>query len=235
MAIGMGDFDSVWGFPLERVDDPNKGRGGWSEVCRYPLPEPIFGVKALYVKRQQDFVFLDWRKPIKGLPTFQREFNNIAWCLDHDIPVVKPAAFGVRDHAGHRQAILITQALADSFSLGENDVIERLGIRLRRAVIRQVARLVRRLHKSGKQHGCLYPKHIFVNNDCHTDQPISIHFLDLEKMSSLSFWNKGIYRDLDTLNRRAYGWNSRDRHCFLLAYCDADKNKMRDIMRRLEE
>jgi hypothetical protein len=232
-AIGLSDFNSVWEFPLERVDEPNVGRGGWSEVCYYKLPDPVFGVKALYIKRQQDFGFFDWRRPLKGLPTFQREYNNLVWCIEQGLPVVKPVAFDVRDKGGHRQAILITQALDNYFSLDNSEVVGKLAVRLRRTLIRSVATVLKRLHQSGLQHGCLYPKHIFVNNACREGEEIDIRLIDFEKASPLSFMNKGIYRDLDTLNRRSYEWGSRDRICFLNSYCGGDKIKMRNMLKRL--
>jgi len=232
-AIGIGDFESVWNFHLERVDHPNKGRGGWSEVCYYQLPDPVFDVKALYIKRQQDFCFVDWRRPFKGLPTFQREYRNLVWCLERGLPVVKPVAFGVRDEKGHRQAVLITQALDDYFSLDNDQEIATLGVRQRRMVIRAVANVIKRLHESGIQHGCLYPKHIFINRQKLDEDIVDVRLIDMEKASPLSIWNKGVMRDLDTLSRRAYGWPNRDRLCFLKHYCDSDHALMRSYIRKL--
>ncbi|MCW8962954.1 MAG: lipopolysaccharide kinase InaA family protein, partial [Gammaproteobacteria bacterium] len=232
-AIGMGDFNSIWTFPLQPVDVPNKGRGGWSEVCYYELPDPIFDVKALYIKRQQDFGFFDWRRPFKGLPTFEREYRNLVWCLERELPVVKPVAFGVRDDKGHRQAVLITQALDNFFSLDSDQEISPLNVGRRRMIIRSVASVVKRLHESGLQHGCLYPKHIFVSRQKLNEGIVDIRLIDLEKASPLSIWNKGIMRDLDTLNRRAYGWSNRDRLCFLKQYCSSDRALMRSYISKL--
>lgn len=231
MAIGMADFNSIWTLSLKPVDHPNQGRGGWSEVSYYPLPEPVLGVKGLYIKRQQDFVCFDWRRPRKGLPTFQREYRNLSWCLERDLPVVKPVFFGVRDEKGHRQAILITQGLNNYFSLDNDDEIALLRINQRRALIRAVADTIRRLHKNGVQHGCLYPKHIFAHRA--DSQNIDIRLIDFEKALPLSIWNKGVMRDLDTLNRRAYSWSRRDRLCFLKQYCHADSTLMRSYIHKL--
>jgi len=235
ISIGMGDFSSVWDFPLERVDNPNQGRGGWSEVCYYQLPAPVFDTSALYIKRQQDYSFIDWRSPIKGLPTFQREYANLVWCIERGLPVVKPVAFGVRDKDGHRQAILVTQALDEYFSLDQVHMVAQLGIRLRKTLIKSVAAVIKNMHQSGLQHGCLYPKHIFVNKTCRQGEPVDVRLIDFEKASLISIFNKGVFRDLDTLNRRSYEWSVRDRICFLGAYCDGDKEEIKRLITRLEK
>ena len=147
--------------------------------------------------------------------------------------MVKPVAFGVRDHDGHRQAILITQALDGYFSLDDKELVDRLGIGLRRKIIRAVASSVKRMHKSGWQHGCLYPKHIFVNRGCERSYEVDVRLIDFEKASPLSWWGKDIYRDLDTLYRRSYGWSEQDKLCFLLAYHEGDHEKFRITINKL--
>ena len=232
-SAGIGDFDAVWKLPIKLVDDPNRGRGGWSEVGYYPLPVPVEDVTAVYVKRQEDFSSFYWKKPVKGQPTFQREYQTLLWCLERELPVVRPVAFDVREQDGHTRAILITQALDDYISLDNMQYINALGLRYRRKIIRHVACVVRKLHAAGLQHGCLYPKHIFVRPTEQNNEAIDVQLIDFEKAGPLSFWNKGVYRDLDSLNRRAYDYTLRDRLVFLSEYCEGDRQRMRMMMDRI--
>ena len=183
-----------------------------------PLTQEFEGTGGLYIKRQQDFGYRMWRNPFNKWPTYFREYRNLLYCSKHGLPAVQPVAFAMRDHDGHRQAILITCALDKYFPLSERETVDKLGFSTRIKLVKEVANVVRQYHDAGMQHGCLYPKHIFINRDVVTDDAVRVRLIDLEKAEPISWWNGGIFRDIDSLNRRSYGWDAKDRLRFLARY-----------------
>jgi hypothetical protein len=68
---GLDQFETLWTLPLDAVDEPNTGRGGWSCVFRLDVEGQGF-----YLKRQYNYSIRSLRHPL-GEPTFAREFRNI--------------------------------------------------------------------------------------------------------------------------------------------------------------
>jgi len=233
-AASLDDFKTVWSMSLDKVDSQNKARGGWSEVCRFALPDSVLGVDALYIKRQQDYGYREWPDIFNRKPTFYREAKNLDWCIKRDIPVVQPLVYADREADGHQQAILITAGLTDYKSLDEFDW-QAMGKAQRRTLLKSIARVIFKLHEQGMQHGCLYPKHIFVHNNCFSDNQPEVRLIDLEKARPLAWWNGGVFRDLDSLNRRAMFLGNKDRLYFYNEYCQQADLERVSLLKKLKK
>jgi len=218
---GLADFDALWQLEAGWFEEPNRRRGGWSGVSRCELTQPgTTGKRGVFLKRQENHKTFSWRHPVAGIPTFWREFQHIMHYRDCGVPTLEPVYFAARrDGNGHR-AILITEELSGFVSL-EALVADwtHNGApppAVRRNVIRAVAHLARRMHRSRIQHNCFYPKHIFVRVG--DDGQAAARVIDLEKSRSRPFATVCALRDLDTLNRHAAAWRRSDRLRFLLDY-----------------
>ena len=233
VANQLNDFAVLWQTKMQIVDIANRQGAGWSETGRYLLPIPYKNNLAFYIKRQQNYTRFHWRSPIRGQPTLARELINLMLCDRHHIPVVTPLIYLSRDQGGCRQAILVTQALDDMQALNESSAILALSRTNKKHLLKKIADELRKLHDIGYQHGCLYPKHIFYRIDVGNNNEPQICFIDLEKMHRTRFYNKGIRRDLDSLNRHDHLFSFRDRQFFLQCYTQNDKLLMKKIIRQL--
>ncbi len=228
---GLNAFEDFWDMEVPRADEPNTGRDGWSEVCRYELNDSDININALYVKRQENFTTFSWQHLLEGQATFEREFENIMLCIRQNFPVVTPVYFATRDDAGKHQAILITESLDSMDACDNTKAINKLTVTQRRSLIRIIAHHVKSLHDIGYQHGCLYPKHIFYKID--KDSQPEVRFIDLEKLAKTAWYRGGKYRDLDSLSRRSYNFSMRDKLYFLKSYTDGDKYQMHQLIKEL--
>lgn len=215
--LGMLDFETIWNLQLDRIDEKNIARGGWSEVVRFNLQEPVLATSELYIKRQSNYGYRAFPNIFKVRPTLFREFSNLMWCIDNDVPVIKPLLFAVEKVNGESRAILITAGLTDYWSLDKIDHIAKTREQ-RLAVIQSVAEIIFDMHIKGLQHSCLYPKHVYVSNDFFSDTNRDIRLLDLEKARPISLFNEGIFRDLDSFMRRAVFLGAEERQIFFDAY-----------------
>ena len=237
---GLDDADHVWNLTLQRVDDPNRARGGWSEVGRYILAEPIMGIESLYIKRQENFTYRDWRYPLTTRPTLQREFDWLRWCQSNRILSLRPLAYS-GFHVGDKQrAILITAGLDQHIPLTEIETHEHrahTSVHQRRLLLKSIAHAVADMHTKNLQHRCLYSKHIFISRNWQQTSDPDIRMIDLEKARSLnwlvSIFGEGEFRDLDSLNRHAKLWTRSERMFFLLEYTGNDRSIMRGLYRKL--
>jgi hypothetical protein len=89
---------------------------------------------------------------------------------------------GARKHQGQWQALLITEALSGFVSL-DHWYAGAPAATLNQAILRQLAASLARLHHARWQHGCCYPKHIFVKAETLLtgDAVAEVALLDLEK------------------------------------------------------
>lgn len=207
---GLEAFDALWALPLEAVDEPNIGRGGWSSVFRLDLDGHGF-----YLKRQSNYLTRGLRRPF-GEPTFAREFRNIDRYRRLAIPALQAVYYGQRQVDGELRAMLMTRALD-----GWNDLDALLtqwsclAEAPRRAILRACGELARTLHDAGQVHGCFYPKHIFLRAS--GDQYLA-QLIDLEKTRPLLFGQRDRVRDLEPLLRRAGVWSAAEVRLFLATY-----------------
>jgi hypothetical protein len=224
---GLDQFETLWTLPLDAVDEPNTGRGGWSCVFRLDVEGQGF-----YLKRQYNYSIRSLRHPL-GEPTFAREFRNIDRYRALAIPALEAAYFGQRRANGQLQAMLMTRAL-DGWTdldalLGQWPL---LGEPQRLAILRACGELARTLHAAGQVHGCFYPKHIFLRPE---GERYLAQLIDLEKTRPMLFGQRDRVRDLEPLLRRASSWTQEQVRAFLSAYLQrpADSPAVDDWQTRL--
>jgi len=238
---GLSDFDSLWSLQLKPLDKPNTGRGlgGWSAVALLKLQLPDGHEKRLIIKRQQNHTSFTVRHPIRGVPTFEKEFRNILHYKRLGIPTIEPVYFARRNSPDGIQAILVTEYLEGYISLADLETTwqehgkpDRVELN---TLIQAVASLIGKLHLHGLQHNSLYPKHLFIQHD---KNQIRVILIDLETTKRFPIGNWRRIRDLEKLHRHAKKWSRNDRLRFFLAYCGIErldktaKRLCRQILRR---
>lgn len=207
-VAGFSDFDSWWQQSLPWLEPPNEERGGWSGVSRYALKQAAEEPVQLYVKRQHNHTRRTWRHPWRGVPTFFVEYLALMQLQALGIPVPKVIYFGMRQHAGAQQAILVTQALDGYVSLDQLDPKQLAPSQLN-DLAQQIGYTLRRLHAVGWQHRAMYPKHMFVAwpmSTVDSAEPALCALIDLEKARPFYrlFWQP--YTDLVPFFYRLQAW-----------------------------
>jgi len=217
---GLPDFDALWRLDAQWFEEPNRRRGGWSGTARCELLLPGGGVRAVFLKRQENHQTFSWRRPFGGVPTFEREFRRIMRYLACGIPALEPVYFAARRIGRDHRAILITAELTGFVSLkelGRRWLVEGAPPRAaRRRILGAVAGLLRGMHDHGIQHNCFFPKHVMVRID--EAGRVEVRVIDLEKSRWRLLRTLCALRDLDTLNRHASNWSRGDRLWFLKSY-----------------
>jgi hypothetical protein len=220
----LPDFEALWSLQAEWFEPPNERRGGWSGVARIQLQLPEGGEVRAFLKRQKNHGCRTWQHPLRGIPTFAREFDNIARLRSHGIPTLEPLYFGMDVGGRGGRAILMTRALEGFEALGSGPYAANSDwARVpgnRRALIRAVAKVVRQLHAHGLQHSCLYPKHLMVQAKPTAEGApnVDVRFIDLEKLRRPLVPTWAARHDLSALHRHSTGWRRADRLRFLRAY-----------------
>lgn len=193
-ALPSSEFERWWHSPGEWVEEVNQRRGGESGVLllqRWDNDRP-----ALYCKRQSGHLYRSLRHPF-GQPTILRELQAYRAFARLGIRTPNIVYCAARQQAGQWQALLVSEALTGFVSL-EHWYAQPHAQALEHAVLRQVAVTLARLHLGGWQHGCCYPKHLFVKT--RSDGEVDVALLDLEKSRRL--WRPGqAPRDLGQLQR----------------------------------
>lgn len=198
----LGNFDALWQLDAGWFEQPNQRRGGWSGVSKIKLALPGGGEVWAFLKRQENHLSKTLLHPIKGVSTFQKEYQNILSFIKKGLPTVEPIYFGHRDLKGNLQAILITRELEGYQSLsssqfcrnGEimNQKVERI------AILRSLAAVMVKMHGFHLQHNCLYPKHVFVKKE---DDRWDVRLIDLEQLKWRLFKRTSTLRDIGTMYR----------------------------------
>lgn len=217
-------FEQLWDHPIEWFEAPNERRGGWSGVGRLQLEVGGGKPLCLFVKKQQNHGRLTLRHPVRGEPTFRREYQRLQYLADHEIGAPKVVFYGEKLIENKLCAILVTEELEDYQPLdsltakwfSEN----KLTRAHRQQLLKVIAASLRNFHQLGLVHRALYPKHIFVR---HADGPVQVALIDLEKARfSPLFWYRA-YFDLAALNRHAEHWQVTDRLYFFMQYCQLQR------------
>ena len=91
-----GDFDVFWSLILPPVEKPNTTRTGWSQSSICMLPMPNGQTQNFIVKRQQNYNSATLFHPWKGIPTLEKEFQNIRLYRQSKLPTVEPVYFARR-------------------------------------------------------------------------------------------------------------------------------------------
>jgi len=224
---GLDRFDALWDLPFETLDVPNRRgrRDSFSQVGRIDLKAAHGSTVRLVIKKQQNYTSRTLRHPLSGIPTFENELRNILAYRRKGIPVLTPVLLSVNRRGNVSRAVLLTEFLEGFVPLDrliETRAAE--GVPDRKmfyAIVRQTARIVRRIHDCGFQYGCLYPKHVFVNTG---PGEMSIRLIDLENSRYRPMGSVRVTKDLETFFRHG-GWRTsrNDRLRFLLAYTGEDR------------
>jgi len=216
---GFTAFDGLWDLEAGWFEAPNKRRGGWSGVSKCAWDTGKGNQIQVFLKRQENHNAKTWRHPIKGVPTFAREMDNILQYQKYHIPTLNPVFFAWRNFQGNDQAMLVTEALEGYQSL--EDWIKHWqdsgwpNKTQREVVMVELARVLRLLHQNKLQHNCMYPKHLFMQ--WVDDKIPNIKIIDLEKTRPKAT-PKAMLRDLSSLYRHLGVRRIRDQLSFLRHY-----------------
>jgi lipopolysaccharide kinase (Kdo/WaaP) family protein len=220
----LDTFDRAWRYDVTWFEEPNNRRGGWSGVGRIALKLPDGGEVGAYLKRQENHSRRTLRHPFKGEPTFSREFSMLNYLSGQGVPAPKLLFFGEEMTDGRQRATLMTQELAGYRSLDEAAdemfASERPALAEQDALIRAVAKTVRKLHQAKIQHRSLYAKHIFIKSGIAEPDVV---FIDLEKARHSWFSLYRTWLDLAALNRHSKHWSRTRRLYFYKQYLGVAK------------
>lgn len=222
-TAGFANFEQIWSYPIDWIDTPNQNRGGWSGVGCVKVVKDGKAV-TLFVKKQQNHNSRSLLHPIKGEPTFLREYEVLRYFKAQGINVPEVVFFGQRHSNDGQQAILITELLEGYQSLDIFTQTEKKRTSLfdQKMLISSVAEATRRMHSLGFQHRALYPKHIFIKP---SGISFDVAFIDLEKSRRMIFSLLQSVNDLITLNYRTLGWSCSHRLYFFREYYSINRLK----------
>lgn len=216
-AAALQDFEGLWQCQAELVDEPNTGRGGHSMVSRLALANG----QAIYIKRQENHLCRTWLHPVRGVPTFYREWLNIQRLQQQGIGCVQAVYYGERRLARSWQAILVTAALDDFVCLDDWNRLHPEPGEQRLSLLQATAEVIAHMHRCRFQHGCLYGKHIFVRRSPANGSLYGvddIRLIDLEKLRKGLRRDRISQHDLDQLVRHTTGWGEQDVEQFMAFY-----------------
>lgn len=217
---GLHTFEQVWGYPIEWFEAPNESRGGWSGVGRLQLQLQNGGSLCLFVKKQQNHGRLTLLHPIKGEPTFRREYKRLQYLESRGVAAPQVVFYAEQLIENKACAILVTEELSGYVSLeslAEPLFINRNFTRgQKQQLFSVIASTLRNFHQLGLVHRALYSKHIFVKDAAIQPQ---VALIDLEKARFTPFFWYRAYYDLAALNRHAENWGRTDRLYLFMQYC----------------
>jgi hypothetical protein len=209
-------FNQIWNHPIDWIDTPNQNRGGWSGVGCVEIP---MGNKhfTLFVKKQQNHTSRSLLHPIKGVPTFAREFEAIRYLKAYGVMTPEVVFFAQCSVKEGQQAILVTEMLESYLPLDQMllDQKKSMSLLRQRMLLSCIAKAVKRMHELGIQHRALYAKHIFIKPHA---ESFEVAFIDLEKSRRMILPMVQSINDLITLNYRTGGWSLSHRIYFFKSY-----------------
>ena len=215
----LDTFDKVWNYQVNWFEEPNERRGGWSGVGRIELQQTDGAKIGGFLKKQDKHCRTSFLHPIRGVPTFQREFEMMQYLANCGINAPEVMFFS-RNPNGDLKTTLLTKELAGFVPLEE--LTERMfskgraSLTQQRQVIKAVAALARQLHAAKVQHRSFYPKHLFVKLTNNELPQVAV--IDLEKSRINPFSVMRSLIDLAVLNRHAKYWSKSRRMYFYLQY-----------------
>lgn len=205
------DFETWWNTCGEWVEPANVRRHGVSGVQRLQPTDPQ--QPALYIKRQIGHLYRSIIYPF-GRPTILRELSAYRALEKLGIETPRVVFGGIRRHRGQWQALLVTEALTgfvDIDSWYASGAYRTCSPESRRLLMRQLALTLVKLHGAGWQHGCLYPKHIFIKAN---EDEMKLALLDLEKCRRRLNRKMAARKDLDQFHRHCRAMPDEDRRYF---------------------
>ena len=132
----LENFDAIWNLKADWFEEPNDRRGGWSGVSRISLKAEKGSSIGVFLKRQENHNTRTWSSPVRGVPTFYREFKNILRFVANGIPTVEPVYYCDRSYNGKSQAILMTKEL-EGFEALDATIYARDGVLMQDKVKRE--------------------------------------------------------------------------------------------------
>lgn len=237
----LDQFERLWAHEAGWFEAPNERRGGWSGVSRIALTTADGRRVGGFLKRQENHLCKTVRHPLRGEPTFAREFRNILRFKENGVPSLEPIYYAQRVVSGKLRAILLTEELEGFLPLSVaqwQPGSERLSSKIeKQGLFIAVASLMRAMHAANFQQNCCYPKHLFVKK---TEQKgYEARVIDLEKVKWQPIQRNAILRDLYTLYRHSASWPITDQMRFFKMYrnekrlSEASKKIWRSIARKL--
>ena len=195
------EFEHWWNRQGQWVEPENRRRGGNSGVQL--LRRDDQRLPALFCKRQTGHLYRSLRHPA-GRPTVLRELRAYQAFTRLGIRTPKLVFGGAREHAGQWQALLVTEVL-DGFVSLDRWYAGAPSAVLVEAVLARLAESLARLHRARWQHGCCYPKHIFVKAEMAGADGVvaDVALIDLEKCRRRLRIGTASSRDMAQLARHA--------------------------------
>jgi lipopolysaccharide core heptose(I) kinase len=187
-------------------------------TVRIPLVGLDGQVRAVYLKRHQK---VDRRQWLAGLLRWRKprtraniECRNIALLAHFGIPAMRPVAIGEDERWSIRQrSFLMTEEIAggvpaDDYLKAHFPADRREGetVRRKRRLIRDIARLARRFHRSGFHHRDFYLCHVFVRELADEGEPWALHLIDLQRVlwpGAGKVGRRWLVKDLSQMNYSA--------------------------------
>lgn len=163
-------------------------------TVRIPLEGLDGQPDAVYLKRHQKVDrrqwltgLLRWRKPRTRA---NAECRNIALLAHFGIPTMRPVAIGEDERWAIRQrSFLMTEEIAGGVPADDYlkahfpaDCGDARAVQRKRRLIRDIARLARRFHRSGFHHRDFYLCHVFVRELADDAEPWALHLIDLQRV-----------------------------------------------------
>lgn len=218
----FADFNAIWDHEIDWYEEPNERRGGWSGVGRVDLVLSDGNALSLFVKKQQNHGRRTLRSPIKGEPTFRREFKRLIYLSEHNFAAPNVVLYGEFSSGENQRALLVTVALDDYQSLEEilSQWWSSANAKKKSSLIAKVAIEIKRFHDLGLTHRALYPKHIFIKNFAYSPE---IALIDLEKARFNFFSSYRAYFDLAALSRHSFNISARQKLTFFKQYLGIKK------------
>jgi hypothetical protein len=216
-------FQRWWNTQGEWVEPPNVRRDGESGV---QLLQPRDRSRpALYCKRQVGHLYRSLRYPF-GRPTVLREQVALSAFERLGVRVPDLIYCGASRESGRWQALLVTGALQGFVSLDawyRDGAQRQYGDAVHRQMLEQLGLTLSRVHRGRWQHGCCYPKHIFIRPS-DDGASVEIALLDLEKSRRRLRRSAASRHDLRQLYRHRDGIPLTDLQLFREAYDAAFAN-----------
>lgn len=214
-------FEKIWALEVSWFEEPNKRGEGWSGVSYIELASDIdVKLQGIYLKKQSAYVRKTWRNPLKGEPTFIREYKTLRFLETCDVVTPDLIYF----HCNRHQSILMVAALAEYQAADEWFKKNRnVSVKEKNNVISAIAIAVRKMHKTGLEHRALYLKHLFIQALKSEEISYRIAIIDFEKSRIRYFIWFYRYSDLIKLWRRSSNFTFKQKLYFYKCYFDIEQ------------
>lgn len=201
----LAGFDALWDLDAPWFEAPNERRAGISGVVTWDLAGPGGDIWPVFIKRQHNHNTRTVSKPLKGEPTFYREYRNIVRANTIGVPTIDVLYYGEQASMDGSRAILVSRALTGYVSLEDwFNSPQAKDNAASTEVLKRVVDAIKPMHQHRIRHGCLYGKHIFIKRQAGQDAlAFDIRLLDFEKAHFSPFKNRVIAKDLSQLLRHS--------------------------------